>query len=78
MHRNPSASTELMALGKEAFASVSLASELLMFTPKLIPERMKSLIVGTMNIVTESVGEKGLAGVYNIIYRVKCARSSYS
>lgn len=55
MHGDASASTEHVAGREEAFAGVSLADELLMLAPKLIPERVKGLVVGPVNDMAESM-----------------------
>lgn len=55
MPRDTSASAEFVACRKKAFACVSLAGELLIFTPKLIPERVEGLVVGPMDDMTEPV-----------------------
>ena len=55
LHGDASTSTELVAGREEAFAGVSLAGELLMLAPKLIPEGMKSLVVGPMNDMAEPI-----------------------
>ena len=55
MPGDASASAELMAGREEAFARVALAGELLIFTPKLVPQRVKGFVVGPMDDVTESV-----------------------
>ncbi len=55
MQRDSSASAEFVTGGKEAFARVTFANELLMFTSKLVPERMEGLVVRPMDDVTQSV-----------------------
>jgi hypothetical protein len=52
--RNPG-STETLALGKEAFASIPLDNEFLMLVPKLIPQGMELSVVRSVHNMTEPV-----------------------
>lgn len=56
------ATTELLALRKEAFTGVSLANEGFVFVSKLVPEFVEMFVVRAVDNMTKPVDEGKICG----------------